>query len=207
MSFPLFSAVLALPSTATSVNFYLDSSDGHPAFHSTAAQRRDRLEVHLSAVDAGDILMVGEAAGWRGARQSGVAFTSPVAVGLRGTREPSATTVHRALTAHRLEQRTLLWNAFPLHPHKLGDPETNRTPTSAELTMGERVLREAVVGRRVICVGGKAAVSVERVLGTSVPTVWTMNAHSRAVSVRHPSFGGTTEFREGVDEAVDRWKL
>lgn len=122
------------------------------------------------------------------------AFTSPTMVGLSGTRDASATTVHSALAAHGLSRRALLWNAFPLHPFLPGRLDKNRTPTSAEFATGDDVLRAAARGRRVIAVGGKAAMSVARATGVAVPTVQSMSSADVAVTVRHPSFGGVPEF-------------
>ncbi len=128
-------------------------------------------------------------------------------VGLQGTREASATTVHRALAAHGLSDRALLRNAFPLHPFLPGRHDKNRTPTSAEFTAGDDVLRAAVRGRRVIAVGGKAATSVARATGIAVPTVQSMSPADVAVTVRHPSFGGVPEFLEGFQDVVICWRL
>ena len=72
----LADAVLAIPSTTAATNFYLSSSDLDGNFVSSAGERLDRLYEHFSSTEAGDIVLVGEAAGWRGARQSGVPFTS-----------------------------------------------------------------------------------------------------------------------------------
>ena len=198
---------MGIPSTPMATNFYLDSSDSTGNFSTTAVERRAQIQAHARIVAAGDLVIVGEAAGWQGARQSGVAFTSPLMVGLPGTREPSATTVHRALTAHGLEDRTLLWNAFPLHPHELGLPATNRTPTRAELASGEAALREALRGRRVICVGAKATDSVGRVLGAAVPLARDMTGTETAIAIRHPSFGGVREFQTGFNQLVAAWRL
>ncbi|OAN38846.1 uracil-DNA glycosylase [Microbacterium sp. H83] len=207
MTSTLLNLVMAIPSTATATNFYLDSSDQGAQFATSAAQRRDQLTAHLRDVEHGDLVLVGEAAGWRGARQSGVAFTSPTMVGLPGTREASATTVHRALAAHGLDDRALLWNAFPLHPFLPGRHDKNRRPTSVEFAAGDGVLRAAIRGRRVIAVGGNAAASVARVTGKAVPTVQSMSSSDLAVTVRHPSFGGVPEFNAGFDEVVTRWRL
>lgn len=207
MTSSLLSLVMAIPSTTTATNFYLDSSDQGSLFATSAAQRRDQLVSHLHQTATGDLILVGEAAGWRGARQSGVAFTSPTMVGLPGTREASATTVHRALAAHGLSDRALLWNAFPLHPFLPGRYDKNRTPTSAEFAAGEDVLRAAVRGRRVIAVGGKAATSVARAIGAAVPTVQSMSSSDFAVTVRHPSYGGAPEFLSGFDEVVACWGM
>lgn len=126
VSLGLADAVLAIASSPAATNFYLDASDADGDFLSTAAERRERLCAHLSATEAGDLVFVGEAAGWQRARQSGVPFTSAAAVGLLGTKEPSATAVHGLLASVGMEERTLLWNTFPLHPHFPGNPRTNR---------------------------------------------------------------------------------
>ncbi|MBC7762052.1 MAG: uracil-DNA glycosylase [Candidatus Saccharibacteria bacterium] len=207
MSPLLVNALLAIPLTATAANFYLDSSDLEGGFASTAAERLDRLLEHLETTKDGDLVLVGEAAGWQGARQSGVPFTSAAAVGLRGSKEPSATVVHEVLASLGMLDRALLWNAFPLHPHRLGDPRTNRPPTAAELDAGIAALRLAIDSRHVICVGRKAEASVKRILGHEVPGVDEAVASSRAIVVRHPSHGGATRFRSESTAAIRLWNL
>lgn len=206
MTVRLYDAVLALPSSSTTTNFYLDESDANATFATTAAQRRVALETHLSRVADGDLLLLGEAAGWRGARQSGVAFTSAHQVGLRGTREPTATVVHESLTALGLAGRALLWNAFPLHPHRVNEPETNRTPTATEVQLTMSLVRLAAVGRRVICVGQVAARAYSRATGHPVvPATSGVGANAIALAVRHPSYGGASQFRDGVAHAAALW--
>lgn len=131
LSLGLADAVLAMSSTLAAINFYLDESDLEGDFLSTAAERRERLYEHLRAVEAGHLVLVGEATGWQGARQSGVPFTSSATVGLRGNKEPSATAVHRLLASAGVGERALLWNAFLLHPHDPGKPRTSATQPSA----------------------------------------------------------------------------
>jgi hypothetical protein len=77
--------------------------------------------------------------------------------------------VHGMLASLGITDRTLLWNAFPIHPHDAGAPRTNRTPTQAELDAGMASLRLAVVGRRVICVGNPAKRSMEKFLVARCP--------------------------------------
>jgi hypothetical protein len=206
-SLGLADAVFAMSSTPAATNFYLADSDLEGNFLSTAAERRENLYGHLSAVVGGDLLLVGEAAGWQGARQSGVLFTSASAVGLRGTNEPSATAVHGLLASFGMEERTLLWNAFPLHPHDPGKPRTNRTPTSAELDSGMAALRLAIAGRRIVCVGKKAEGRVKRLLGHKIPDIHHASPASPAVAVRHPSHGGALLFRSQTAEALSIWNL
>lgn len=203
----LFSATLALPSSVRSTNFYQDQSDLHAEFLTTAAQRRSNLLAHLRQVKLGDLILVGEAAGWRGARQSGIAFTAAPTVGLPGTREASATIVQESLHKAGLADRTLLWNAFPTHPHRVGAPHTNRTPTTAELAEAAEVLRTAIGTRLIVCVGRSASHAVSAVLGDKVHSVSAAPASVRAVAVRHPSFGGASLFRAEFSACLVQWGM
>lgn len=201
----LLDSVLAIPSTALSMNFYLADSDTEGDFRTSAAERCDRLLAHLGRVNDGDLVIVGEAPGWKGARQSGVPFTSAKTVGLLGSSEGSATIVHGMLSSLGIADRTLLWNAFPLHPHMASLPRTNRTPTGEELDTGLAPLRLAVAGRRIICVGNSARRSVERLLGLEVPGVGDASVTSPAVALRHPARGGAPEFRSELATVGERW--
>lgn len=180
--------------------------------HDTAANgpeaRLARLAAHLNC-DA-EWILVGEAPGYAGCRYSGVAFTSerlliegaiprvPRVAGRLSTRdrpfsEPSATIVWRALYRAAIAESTILWNALQLHPHRAGDPWSNRTPTPVELAHGEPAMRrllEAFPRARVIAVGRKA----ELLLASAGVAV-----HA---AVRHPANGGATAFTEGLLAAV-----
>lgn len=207
MAAAFIDALLAIPSTTTATNFYLDDSDREGSFESTAAERLDRLNDHIRATESSGIILVGEAAGWRGARQSGVPFTSASTVGLRGSKEASATAVHDLLESVGLRDQAALWNAFPLHPYKLGKPYSNRPPTSSELDDGMDALRLAIAGRRVLCVGHKSKRSVEKILGHDVPRIDGAVASSEAIVVRHPSHGGATRFGIEGFEALKIWNI
>ena len=100
--------------------------------------RRERLRAHLER-DAATIL-VGEAAGYRGARVSGVAFTSERQLTGAGPAEASATIVHRVLRELGIEDEVLLWNVVPTHP---GTERSNRRPTRAEVDASRPYLRGA----------------------------------------------------------------
>jgi len=142
--------------------------------------RRERLRAYLDArADAGTIL-VGEAAGYRGARVSGLPFTSERQLTGTGPAEATATIVHRALAELGLEDAVLLWNVVPTHP---GDEGSNRRPTRAEVEAGRPFLAELAAGRRAIPVGRVA----EAVLG--------------APGIRHPSHGGAGPFAQGLQAA------
>src|SRR3954471_7033770 len=126
-------------------NFYRDGAG--------AAARRERLLAYLEARANAPLLLVGEAAGHRGARVSGIPFTSERQLTGRGAADGSATIVPRELAELGLEEQALCWNVVPTHPHRPARPDTNRRPTRAEVEASRPFLRELARGRRVIAVG------------------------------------------------------
>jgi hypothetical protein len=145
-----------------------------------AEARCQRLRTYLEARETTPLLLVGEAAGYRGARVSGIPFTSERQLTGRGPAEATATIVRRTLAELGLEERTLCWNIVPTHPHRTAEPHSNRPPTRVEIDESRRFLEELARGRRVIPVGRLA----ERALGLP--------------GVRHPSHGGAQAFRDGL---------
>lgn len=148
--------------------------------------RRNRLCEYLSRRRAAPILLVGEAAGYRGARISGLPFTSQRQLTGSGPAEATATIVHRVLAELGLEERVLLWNVVPTHPHRPGEPDSNRRPTRTEIEASLPFLEELADGRRLVAVGRLPAAVLE------------------APYVRHPSHGGAREFRSGLVELLAR---
>jgi uracil-DNA glycosylase len=157
---------LARATIGATFNFYRDG-DGAPT-------RRERLLGYLLARRDAPLLLVGEAAGYRGARVSGIPFTSERQLTGAGPAEATATIVHRVLAELGIEEDVLLWNVVPTHP---GTEQSNRRPTSAEIEAGLPYLRELARGRRSIAVGRLA----HSVVGGPY--------------VRHPSHGGGAKFR------------
>jgi uracil-DNA glycosylase len=148
--------------------------------------RRERLRAYLSSRRRAPILLVGEAAGYRGARVSGIPFTSERQLTGHGPAEASATIVHRVLAELDLEELVLLWNVVPTHP---GTETTNRAPTRAEVEAGLPLALSLARGRVVVPVGRVA----HRALG----------GHH----VRHPAHGGAREFGARLVELRDRGDL
>jgi uracil-DNA glycosylase len=146
--------------------------------------RRRRLVEYLDARKDAPILLVGEAAGYRGARVSGLPFTSERQLSRVGPAEASATIVHRVLAELGLQESVLLWNVVPTHPHRPGVPSSNRRPNSTEIEASLPFLDALVAGRRLVAVGRLAA--------TVLQTPY----------VRHPSHGGAREFRTGLVELL-----
>jgi hypothetical protein len=139
--------------------------------------RRARLRDHLTLRAHADAVLVGEAAGYRGARVSGVPFTSERQLTGSGPAEATATIVHRVLRELGIEADVLLWNVVPTHP---GTATSNRRPTRTEVLDARRFLDEVTRGRRVVAVGRLAAQVLD------------------APYVRHPSHGGAAEFAAGL---------
>jgi uracil-DNA glycosylase len=150
-------------------NFYRDGEG--------AAVRRERLLAYLRAREEAPLLLVGEAAGYRGARVSGIPFTSERQLTGTGPAEASATIVHRVLAELGLEAQVLLWNVVPTHP---GTATSNRPPRREEVTAGVAFVEGLARGRDVVAVGRVAHAA--------------LGAHY----VRHPSHGGAAAFREGL---------
>jgi uracil-DNA glycosylase len=156
----------------TTFNFYRDGK--------RAGLRRARLAEYLEARRDARILLVGEAAGYRGARVSGLPFTSERQLTGEPPGEASATIVREVLTDLGLTEDVLLWNVVPTHPHRAGRPASNRAPTKDEIEVGMRFVRELTRGRTVVAIGRVA----QRALGGPY--------------VRHPSHGGASLFRAGL---------
>jgi uracil-DNA glycosylase family 4 len=146
-----------------------------------AGVRCRRLEAYLEARDAATVLLVGEAPGYRGARVSGIPFTSERQLSGAGPAEATATIVQRVLLELGLTERVLLWNVVPTHP---GTRTSNRAPTPREVEGGLPFAVELAEGRAVVGVGRIAAAALE------------------APYVRHPSHGGARAFRDQLRDLI-----
>lgn len=196
----------ASPAGPNSVNQY-DLS------RSSNAIRRRNLALYLDqlAERRPTVLLVGEAPGYRGMRITGVPFTNTAILqqgvehfGLLGSAngyevpdelpvvaaEPTATVMWRTLV--ELDFLPVLWSAFPLHPHRPGNPLSNRTPSAreaAEWSWSWLALQDLFSIRTVIAVGNVAHTSMLR-SGRSVPRV------------RHPAHGGRDKFARGLQQLL-----
>jgi uracil-DNA glycosylase len=172
------------------------------------AIRRRNLRLYLHELDriGPRMLLIGEAVSYRGGRLSGIAFVSEAVMlggvdslvlgadrgyrkatpGPKLSTEASATMVWG--TIRGIEPLPMLWNAFPFHPFRPGNPYSNRAPTPAELEIGghfiEWLLRLFAFDT-VVAIGNHASASLTR-LGVE---------HEK---VRHPSQGGKQKFVSGM---------
>ena len=190
-------------------NPWLDHDAGTDLHRDAPLARRARLAAHLDT-DA-TLILVGEAPGYQGCHVTGIPFTSERLV-MAGSiprvkaseprlssrhipwSEPSATTVWGALYELGVAEHAVLWNAFPWHPHKPGNLQTNRAPTPAERETGVPVLEALLAAfprARVFAVGRTAEASLR-------------DAGHEAEALRHPSMGGAALFRSQLRTALGR---
>lgn len=177
------------------------------------AIRRENLRRYLEQTAAlrPRLLLVGEAPGYQGCRLTGIPFTSehimlngvdgvPLFGAERGYRktgefervrkEPSGTIVWSTIAS--LGEVPLIWAAFPFHPHRAGNPWSNRAPRASELEVGQRFLADLIALFQpmvIVAVGNKADQSL---------TQMGLTHHK----VRHPSQGGKADFVAGLGAVV-----
>ncbi|MFE8073311.1 uracil-DNA glycosylase [Marinobacteraceae bacterium S3BR75-40.1] len=174
-------------------------------------RRANNLLCYLEAMVAlGDcpLLLVGEAPGYKGCRQTGLPFSSgrllseaphPFLQQLREQlwipsqeAENTASMVWEALADY--PGVPLFWNAFPFHPHPAGNPRGNRAPRRSEIEDGGRYLRHLVelFQPRAIAGVGRAGESCARMLFPEREIPY----------LRHPSYGGKREFLAGLGKLL-----
>lgn len=171
-------------------------------------RRRANLRSALEAVtgDEVDSIWIARDLGYRGGRRTGLPLTDEIHLdtfgamyGISLTRatkgppmaERTAATIWAVL--QQLDRPVFLWNIFPLHPFEPGDPLSNRCHTRAERAMFSDVLfslLEMLRPRRVIAIGRDAHGALADMA---------LDCHA----VRHPSYGGQTEFFQGMQALYD----
>lgn len=209
------SNIVSLLCDFSSPNIFNPWRDVDPMDHSGymgPTQRIERLLAHFDCKP--DFLLIGEAPGYRGCHFSGVPFTSEKLI-LSGSiprvscshristrpspwTEPSSTVLWSELYRLGIAERVVCFNAFAWHPHEPGEPYSNRTPTTAEQNAGALVLHAVIdyfKGAKVIAVGQVARDAIWPICPTAYATV------------RHPSMGGASQFREqmrllGIERAA-----
>lgn len=172
--------------------------------HDAPSIRRANLQAFLEAASTLDVrdFWVGRDLGYRGGRRTGLALTDEVHLDamsrtFRGS-QPRKATKGAALAERTaaeiwkvlqlLEHPPLLWNVFPLHPHEKDSAMTNRRFTARELGAVHDINRELIrwiKPSRIVAIGQDAAS-----YGSQFGVL--------SIAVRHPSYGGLTEFRRDM---------
>lgn len=189
-----------LPESAPGLFNPWSSSCVHDSPLNSLQSKRERLALHLDC--RAKWVLVGEAPGYQGCRYTGVAFTSEkllmdgavprvgrlpyrLTTRDRAFSEPSATVVWKTLHRLQIADQVVLWNALQLHPFRIDNPWSNRTPRQSEIDLGLAALDMLVKhfkSARVVAVGKKAQALLAHAGVCTFDTV------------RHPSMGGANEF-------------
>lgn len=181
-------------------NPYSDRCDVYDYFD--APQRRKSLLLKILTAASRtevDAIWIGRDLGYRGGRRTGLALTDDVHFSHHTERwgftvdrptkgqfvpERTAAVIWSVLT--QLPSPIFLWNVFPLHPYEAGDPFSNRAHNAKERIAGEELLAlliEFLKPKRIVAIGNDAGRTAIKIGG-----------NLEALQVRHPSYGGQTEF-------------
>lgn len=205
MNADLFVKSLASISLANVFNPYADVCGLHDQPQAPAARRRN-LKTFLTCVEAlgVDTIWMGRDLGYRGGRRTGLALTDEYHLPEMESVYPGCT-VEQATKGPAVAERTaaeiwavlralelppFLWNVFPFHPYEADDQFTNRKFSASELAVVDDI-NATLIGW----------LGIKRVIGIGQDAVkYASYFDVDVTAVRHPSYGGTTEFREGMQK-------
>ena len=173
----------------------------------SARIRRQNLENFLLSAQQGEGLSVwvGRDLGYRGGRRTGVALTdelhlqelSQIYPNMPAPRKATRGPVMVEKTAsvfwrmiRQIDDPLFTWNVFPFHPHEEEKPFTNRCHTGQERKFVEPLFKELLnilQPQQLIAIGNDADKAIKG-LGLS------------CVKLRHPSYGGVSDFTKGVSD-------
>jgi len=214
----------ALPSLPNVFNPWRDFDEENDSGSDAPKMRAEHLKCYLEQrLKTTRLVLVAEAPSWRGAKFTGIAMTSErilcperpnslatkamLPIGRRTSSdkhfprslaEQTATIVwSKLLDSGFRPDEFVFWNAFPCHPHKAGNPRSNRRPRLDELKVTADVLPSllSLLGQPRVVAVGKVA---ERALCN--------RPDDSATAVRHPAMGGATSFRDAMTQFVEEFR-
>lgn len=190
-------------------NPYRDRCPTYDLENASCSRAEMLKRILSSAMTSGvDSIWVGRDLGYRGGRRTGLALTDDINFHAHLARwqidmdrptfgqpvpERTASVIWRML--HQINCPVFLWNVFPLHPHAPGLPFSNRNHNRLERKAGMEVLSQLISllkPRRVVAIGNDADDALKKII-----------EHHRIVKVRHPSYGGQTDFVQLISETYD----
>lgn len=204
---------LASISFKDTFNPYADRCPVHDSRDAPKSRARMLENLLAAAVKTEiDSIWIGRDLGYRGGRRTGLALTDDVHIREHGRRwgidivRPTKGEVVAERTAaviwdilDQIEDQVFLWNVFPLHPHEPDNPFSNRTHNSKERKTGEEVLAALITllrPRRLIAIGNDAE-----------NTAFKFSDSIEIIKVRHPSYGGQTDFLKKMREIYNLRKI
>ena len=118
----------------------------------------------------------------------------------KGFNEPTDTVVWNAIIENGINPYDIfLWNIFPFHPYKSGEPMTNRTPTDEEQQLGWEYTKK-LLDLNALLGGGDRPL----ILAVGQKSADTMGKFGIIpLALRHPANGGANKYREGFKEAMN----
>lgn len=169
-----------------------------------AARRRLNLERILeAAVDSKvETIWIARDLGYRGGRRTGIALTDEVHLDRAGAIS-GGVLLSRATEGPVVAERTaaiiwrmlgqighpvVLWNVFPFHPHEPENSLSNRCHTKRERDATWPLLLsllDMIQPRKIVAIGRDAHLALGEY-------------EVEATAVRHPSYGGQTEFMSSI---------
>lgn len=200
-----FAAALSQTRLPAVFNPYVDCCPVHDRHDAASVRKRNLVRCLEAAISARvDTIWIARDLGYRGGRRTGVPLTDEIHLGQAGvlmggialdraTRGPVVAERTAAIiwsVLSRIGEPAVLWNVFPLHPHEPDDPFSNRCHTRSERDATWPLLTALIAmirPRRIVAIGRDAGMALA---GLDVPVEM----------VRHPSYGGQTEFIAGVHQ-------
>lgn len=184
-------------------NPYADECSEHDGRGAAGIRRQNLAKVLHAALENGvESLWIARDLGYRGGRRTGLALTDEVHLEAhaklfgvaqldRSTKGPAvaertATIIWQ--TVALIERPVFFWNVFPFHPHEADDPMSNRCHTRKEREACAPLLNwliDELKPKSIVAIGRDAQLALD-------------DAGVSSVQVRHPSYGGQTEFVQGV---------
>ncbi len=164
-----------------------------------------RSYLKLMKKERPQLLLVGEAPGYKGCGITGIPFSSgklfdqvdhPFLKKLKHSlllpkieAENTASIVWRFLAERQMTP--LFWNAYPFHPHPAGERMKNRAPNRSEISQGIAYLQKIERLFKPTIIAG---------IGRSGAACATQAFSGCKISyIRHPSYGGKNGFIAGME--------
>ncbi|MEO1379413.1 MAG: uracil-DNA glycosylase [Pseudomonadota bacterium] len=193
-------SAIELPDT---FNPYRDRCSMHDA-PDAAHRRRANLRLCLEAAQnsGADTIWIARDLGYRGGRRTGIPLTDEAHLhdaealfgGIdlsRATRGPLVAERTATVTWTQLMsigRPVMLWNVFPLHPHAPGDAMTNRCHKKSERVATwpfMLALLDLLKPKKLVAIGRDAEAALADI-------------DVNVSMVRHPSYGGQSDFISGI---------